>query len=457
MKKRNVMVGILVGMMVVCLVGTGLGEVYIIDGNWEYETIDTASGSKYGYLSSIGVNADGNIAMIHGDCLVNRLRVTQWNGTGWESDYISAIDSVRFPDLYISAVWDSNGTGHAVSVDCSTYDVLHTYWNGTGWETEIASEAGYAEFSAIAVDSNNYPHIVYYDGFYDTGVVGLVYAAWNGASWDIEPIDVNSDSDEYEYPSIAIDSNDKPHISYRMCPGTLYYGEKTGVSWVLTPIISGRNCQMTNIALDSDDNLHIVFSDWDDDYRLGYVEKVGSSWDEIYFDCVGYCPSITFDENDRPYIAYTGSPYSLRYAMYDGYEWYGEVVDTGETRWFGTDILLYNETVHISYQEYYTPDAGLKYATYNLTWGEWEYSHGIYGNTYLLPLYSPGKDAVITCENDTFSTSTTVNTTGYYIFDKLAAGIYWINATLYNYINNIAIVEVVAGHEQTTLDNCDEL
>ena len=466
---RKILIGTVAGLMALSLVGTGVGEIYVIDGNWEYSTIDIATGSHYGYRSSIGVGTDGNIAIIHGDYFWDRLRLTHWNGTGWESEYISANDTAYTPDEFqISAAWSSSGVGHAVSVDSISDDILHTYWNGTGWETENISAAGCGRYTAIAVDSNGYPHIVYFDSAYDDvgggSPDGLIYAAWNGASWDIEPIDANSDEEWYMYPSIAIDSNDKPHISYGMDTATdpLYYGEKTGVSWSLSPIITDRRCGRSDIVLDSNDKPHIAFSDWTNDC-LGYVEKTGGSWVDTYIDCYEvYSPSIVLDEYNHPHIAYITLAYpggaDSNYATYDGYEWYGEIVDdTHDTLWYGTDIILYNETVHFTYQNFYMPDGGLKYATYNLTYMEWQDSNGIYGNVYLLPLYSEGRDTDITCSNDTFNTSTTANTTGYYIFDNLAAGFYWINATLHSYFDDNALVEVASGYNQTLLSGCDAL
>ena len=466
--KKTILIGTIVGLIALSLVGTGAGEVYVVGGNWEYETIDTASGSAFGYRSSIGVGADNNIAIIHGDYNLDRLRLTHWNGTGWESEYISENNTAYSPDDFqISAAWDSNGIAHAASVNYSQTGIFHTYWNGTGWETENISATGCGMYTAIAIDSNEYPHIVYFDSAYDDvgggSPYGLIYAAWNGASWDIESIDANSDGEEYIYPSIAIDSNDKPHISYIRDTATdpLWYGEKTGVSWVISQVITDRRCNRNDIALDSNDKPHIAFSDWTN-LCLGYVEKTGSSWDETYIDCgrYGWSPSITLDEYDYSHIAYINDSSfnaNLRYATYDGYNWYGEIVDdTQDTLWYGTDIIIHNETVHISYQRYRS-DQGLKYATYNLTYMEWEESHGIYGNVYLLPLYSEGRDTDITCKNDTFNTSTITDDTGYYIFDNLDIGNYWINASLYNYIDNSALVEVVEGYNQTLLDGCDAL
>ena len=474
MEKRNVLIGMLVvGLVTVCLVGVGAGETFVIDGNWEYETIDTATGSSYGWWSSIGVNPDGNIAIIHGggdNDNWERVRYTHWNGSGWESEYVSENGTSEHvsDELQVQAAWDSSGVAHVVSAYWSTplREVLHTYWNGTGWETEtVTSSVGQADYVAIAVDSNGDPHIVYGDSNYDYvgggSNRGLIYAKWNGVSWDIEPVDAGST--DYAYPSITTDSNNDPHISYSVGynEGVLWYGKKVGASWTLVPIITDIRAESSEIKLDSNDKPHIAFSDWTN-HCLGYVEKTGSSWEETYLDCgnYGWSPSLTLDEYDHPHIAYISDASfnaNLAYAMYDGYNWYGELVDdTQDTFWYGVDIMLHEGSVHISYQRYQS-DVGLKYATYNLTYMEWEDSQGIYGNVYLLPLYSEGRDTDITCSNDTFNTSTTADNTGYYIFENLATGFYWINATLHSYFVDNALVEVVEGYNQTLLSNGDAL
>ena len=89
--------------------------------------------------------------------------------------------------------------------------------------------------------------------------------------------------------------------------------------------------------------------------------------------------------------------------------------------------------------------------------GGWNFSNGTYGNVYLLPFYSEGKDTNIICSNDTFNTSTTADDTGYYIFENLIAGFYWINATLYSYKDNNVLVEVISGWNETLLSSGDAL
>lgn len=87
----------------------------------------------------------------------------------------------------------------------------------------------------------------------------------------------------------------------------------------------------------------------------------------------------------------------------------------------------------------------------------WNNSYGIYGNIYLLPFYSEEEDVNIVCSNDSFSNSTTTNSTGYYMFDELVAENYWINVSLYNYIDNSVLVEVISNFNESLLNNCDAL
>ena len=87
----------------------------------------------------------------------------------------------------------------------------------------------------------------------------------------------------------------------------------------------------------------------------------------------------------------------------------------------------------------------------------WNNSYRIYGNIYLLPFYSEGEDINVVCSNDSFSNSTTTNSTGYYMFDTLIAENYWINTSLYNYIDNNVIVEVISDFNESLLNNCDTL
>ena len=60
----------------------------------------------------------------------------------------------------------------------------------------------------IALDSQDTPHVVWFD---DSNK-DLKYAVRNGGSWEISTVD--SPGDVGRFPSLAINGNDVPSISY---------------------------------------------------------------------------------------------------------------------------------------------------------------------------------------------------------------------------------------------------
>jgi predicted esterase len=81
---------------------------------------------------------------------------------------------------------------------------------GQYWDTEVvdATTADVGLFTSIALDSNNNPHISYYDS--TSGY--LRYARYDGAAWHLENADMVHDVGRYS--SLALDSANNPRISY---------------------------------------------------------------------------------------------------------------------------------------------------------------------------------------------------------------------------------------------------
>jgi hypothetical protein len=88
-----------------------------------------------------------------------------------------------------------------------------------GWHiVPLETQGSTGEYTSIALDSNDYPHISYYAFFASE----RRYARWNGRQWQTEA--VNTAGDVGLWLSMKLDSHDQPHISYEYnYYGDLYY------------------------------------------------------------------------------------------------------------------------------------------------------------------------------------------------------------------------------------------
>jgi len=139
-------------------------------------------------------------------------------------------------------------------------------------------------------------------------------------SWHIETVD--SGGWVGWISSIALDSGDKPHISYLDYSNkALKYAYWSGSAWFITSVDTAGNVgPCTSIALDSSENPHISYYD-DTNEDLKYAYWSGSAWSITSVDTagvVGWHTSIALYSSDNPHISYfDNSNDDLKYARYD--------------------------------------------------------------------------------------------------------------------------------------------
>jgi hypothetical protein len=246
------------------------------------------------------------------------------------------------------------------------------------------------QFTSIVLDSNGYPHISYED----TTNVDLKYVRWTGSAWDgldgsAGPDTVDAVDFVGRYSSIVLDSFGFPHISYfKTTNADLKYARWTGSAWDGLDGTAGPDAVDTtgdvgltnSLALDSRNRPHISYFDGTND-DLKYVRWTGSAWDGLdgtpgpdavdTAGNVGQFAPIALDSSNRPHICYFDlTNGDLKYARWTGSAWDGldstlgpDAVDTAE--YVGSDgsiALDASGYPHISYRDQTNGD--LKYARY---------------------------------------------------------------------------------------------
>jgi hypothetical protein len=286
--------------------------------------------------------------------------------------YIETVDGVGRVGDNCSIALDSEGNPH---ISYTEYDNILPAWyvkyasrQGGTWSTDTVECGGFNlgySLTSLAMDSNNNPHICYED--YQAN--SLKYAYYD-TDWHIETVDSDPGSWNMSTPSIALDSADKPHISYLAYDydgnNDLWYAHKRGVAdWQLEYVTSALLwSNATSIALDSDDKPHIsyCYSYPSNDLKYAYYD---GTWYIETADTAGgvgfYC-SLALDSDNNPHISYyDGTNDDLKYAYFDGVSWNVETVDNyGDVGRYTSIALDSAGNPHISYYDGTNDD--LKYA-----------------------------------------------------------------------------------------------
>jgi hypothetical protein len=160
--------------------------------------------------------------------------------------------------------------------------------------------------------------------------------------------------------SLALDSQDLPHITYTEAdinyPGKFYlkYAYSDGTTWHTEELSryddhTGIAGYRSSLALDGAGRPCIAFHEgyWEQvagtvraQSILRYAHWDGSAWQNFIIDETGGLPALVLDGFDRPHVSYTKRYYvvldrlivpqaDLMYAYWDGQGWQTETVEKG--------------------------------------------------------------------------------------------------------------------------------
>jgi hypothetical protein len=265
-------------------------------------------------------------------------------------------------------------------------DLWLTKSSGDSWQSELVDFFGLIGYMPrLKLDSSGQPHLCYLD----LNSKNLKYAFYDGLAWHVTTVDqIGPVSLDYDQPNdLALDSLDQVHLAYYdTTKQTMKYAKQAGDGWAIETIsAAGPNSRDASIAIDSQDRPHLAFIAADRYIRYAHfdgqnwqIEALTTTAQEYAHDHV----SLFIDSQNQPHLAYysqfsetSGFVWYLRYAEYDGLTWHYTAVDKLVSLDRGlrpqTSLFLdQGDLPHIAYQTY---DSGkgtrVKYAFFNgKTW-----------------------------------------------------------------------------------------
>ena len=358
---------------------------------WTIETVDTGELSAGAY-ASLGLDAAGNAHITYqkNDFVTSTVSYAYLDGGTWRRETVAAVGLGGESALAL----DGSGTPHVLYIDGLNNALIYAIRTGVEqWQQETVESGGNYRALSLALDTAGNPHISY-SSSYDPDERGLRYARKTATGWQLTRVDATEIVLE---SSLVLDSTGKPHIAYSTdySADELRYARWSGSQW-LTETVAVSGGRFPSLKLDVDNRPHISYRAnngnydqrllkyawWDDDqwqtqtadergaagkYSSLALDDAGNPFISHFDDAAGelrvarnqdgnwsrtlvtgsYLPgkdtAIALDENDHAHIAYTEGRYeNIKYAVWDGSHWQLEtaIYDRGYGQFYGTALVL---------------------------------------------------------------------------------------------------------------------
>jgi hypothetical protein len=329
------------------LAGSGPDQIYWNEGARTFSTAGPLSVSDSSWAVALAdVDGDNLLDAVVANITAEPNRL--WHNDGGRLFTVTQEFGDEFGNYWSRGVGlsDLNGDGSADLFEVTTAD--DRVWfnqntppvipNEEGWQVQLLDARGDAGYSpSLALDANGYPHISYGRLFQDPDetVTYLTYTRWDGVRWSSEVVG-NSVSET----SIALDSSGRPHIAYTTGAGNvLRLASWDGAAWQVQDVDDvdfPQTMALGSLVLDANNLPHIIYNTFSNASAnpefLKYARWDGAAWQiQTVETGLVYESALVIDATGSPHISYAFreefDTYVLKYARWDGAAWQIEILD----------------------------------------------------------------------------------------------------------------------------------
>lgn len=246
-------------------------------GAFSCAAVDTAN--SVGMYTSIAIDSNNKPHISHYDLTNGNLRYCNKTGVAWGCEAVDTADTVG---LFTSIAIDSSDNVHILHYGSTKTE--GRYCNSTAgsgaWtcgNISLPTSAAFGRWGSIAIDSDDDVHAVFADSTYFT--MSHCYKPNASLVWECQnATTVYGDTEEHF--SVAVDSTDKVHVILRQYGVAHYlsYCSNLGDNTTFTcAALASGGVSFPSIAIDKNNKPHITYSNYSDD-RLYYANKTGATW-----------------------------------------------------------------------------------------------------------------------------------------------------------------------------------
>ncbi len=177
-----------------------------------------------------------------------------------------------------------------------TYEQIYVAYSTDGetWtEEQVCSGSDQQYYPSLAIDSQDNVHVVWTGRGWGSNpnYYNIQYRKRTSSGWQAQEAVTDKDDDQY-YPSIAVDSQDNIHIVWEgwgwgtnTGNANTQYRKRTSSGWQTQEAVTDVNYNQFDqtIAIDSQDNVHVIWTGkgWGsnpDYYNVQYRKRTPSGW-----------------------------------------------------------------------------------------------------------------------------------------------------------------------------------